>query len=328
MEIKKYEIVLHADTPIAHMQETFGNVGVIFRRKLRQPDGSFAQVPFITGDSLRHGMREAIAYAYLDAAGLLAPGVLDDGEGALRLLFSGGMVTGVGDASVIKLDRYREMCSLCPALSLFGGCADNRPMEGRLIVDDAVLICAESAHLVPAWARERAGQIDGARSHVEINQRVRMDPTLDPSKRRLLSDAAASEVHNRLLASEAAHETDDAVTREHTKSTMMPRSFESIVSGSLFFWTVEAKVFTPLELDVFHATLASFLSNAHAGGKRAVGFGRISAVAAKGVAVNRPKERLSDVDMSAIAPRVGEMFRAHVQERAAAIKTFLSGTNA
>ena len=77
---------------------------------------------------MRHAAREVSSYAMLRAAGMLE-GALS--EAALRLLFAGGMVTGRGDAGVINLDRYRELCALVPPMALFGGCTDNRVQPGK-----------------------------------------------------------------------------------------------------------------------------------------------------------------------------------------------------
>lgn len=325
MEIKRYEFLLEATTPIAHHAEVFGNSAMIMRRKVRTPDG-WAHVPIITGDTMRHGLREAAAYAFLDAAGMLDKGSLS--EAALRLLFAGGMVTGRGDASVVKLDAYREMVDLMPPLALLGGCASNRVIPGRLTVDDAVLVCQESARFVPEWMIERAGAIDTCRAHVEVVQRVRMDPTLDPGKRKLLSDGASADAQRRLLASEAAHESDDAVDRSDAKSSMMPRSFECVVVGSFFAWTVEAVTYSDLDADTFNAMVASFLRNARVGGKRGTGHGSIRAVEARGVHVARPQDRTDTIRGTELAPKIGDIFRSHVAARKDRIAKMLAEVDA
>ena len=69
MQRHRYEFVLEAAQPIAHLAENIGNEGVLMRRKVRTADGSFASVPMVTADTMRHGMREAAAYMFLDAAG-------------------------------------------------------------------------------------------------------------------------------------------------------------------------------------------------------------------------------------------------------------------
>jgi hypothetical protein len=330
MESRRYEFILRAESPIAHHEGTFGNSAVAMRRKVRLPDGGWSHVPIVTADTMRHGLREAGAYALLDAAGLLGAESL--GEAALRLLFAGGMVTGRGDASTVKLDGYREMVELVPVLALLGGCADNRVIPGRLHVGDAVLVSEESAHLIPSWVLEEiradGAALDMARAHIEVVQRVRMDPTLDPGKRKLLTSAASGGVERRLLASEAAHNEDNAVAREASKSSMMPRTYETIAAGSLFYWQVTATCYSDLDVDTFHTMLAAFLSDAKVGGKKGTGCGLLRAVKAKQVGILRPSERTTALDPGALAPKVGETFRQHVAARAERVKEYLSRVDA
>lgn len=322
---KRYEFVLEARQPIAHHAETIGNDAILMRKKVRCGDG-WESVPIVTADTMRHGMREAAAYALLDAAGMLEKQALS--EAALRLLFAGGMVTGRGDAGTIKLDRYRELCELVPSMVLFGGCADNRCVPGRLMVDDATLICEETSAYVPPWMLAHAGALDTCRAHVEEQQRVRMDPVLVPHNRRLLTDGEQVRIAGQLAAAEHAHETDDAKEREQTKSTMMPRRFERIAQGSRFAWSCEALVFDELDLDTFNVAVASFLSRPIVGGKRGTGHGLLGVVAANDVKVSRPSESMTALDTTALAPAVGQLFRAHVQERASRIRDFLASVNA
>lgn len=329
METIRYEFIIEAQTPIAHHSEVFGNSAIAMRRKVRQPDGSFADVPVITGDTLRHGLREASSYALLDSAGLLGDAGLT--EGALRLLFAGGMLTGKGDASAVKLDAYRHMVDVMPTLGLFGGCANNRAIPGRLIVDDAVLVCEETSAFCPAWIaawlEEQGIRLDSCRSYLEEVQRVRMDPTLDPGKRKLLAAGADAAVQGRLLASEAAHDADDAVGAAKNKSTMMPRRFERVAQGSLFSWSVEATTYSDLDTDTFNTAVAAYMANARVGGKRGTGHGQIRCVTARKVAMSRPSER-AEPEVTALALGVGSVFRAHVLERRDALREFLSAVDA
>ena len=325
-ERKSYQFLLEAVQPIAHHSDVVGNQAIAFRRKVRQPDGSWAKVSVITGDTLRHALRESVAYAFLDAAGMLSDPSLS--EAALRLLFAGGMITGRGDGSTVKLDAYREMCDLVPALGLLGGCAGNRCIPGRLTCEDAVLVCNETRHLVPPWTLERAGVLDTCRAHIELETRVRMDPLLDPFKRKLLTSGAASDADARLAQSEAAHDDDIATAREASKSTMLPRTFERVACGSLFSWNVEAIVTSDLEVDTFNTMVASMLANCRVGGKRATGHGLLRAIAGQWGEMSSPSERLHPLDTTALAPKVGEMFRAHVRERKDRVREWLGVVDA
>lgn len=332
MQTKRFEFVIEATQPIAHHAETIGNESILMREDIRQRGGGFAAVPIVTGDAMRHGLREAAAYAYLDAAGLLDEPALT--EAALRLLFAGGMVTGRGDASAISLDVYREMTELVPSLKLLGGCTNSRVIPGQLFVDAAMLVCSETAHVIEkaapwamAWTAERGEKLESCRAHVGEEQRVRMDPTLIPEKRNLLSAGADVALTRRLTAGEAAHDTGDAVAKEREKSSMLPRRYEVVKRGSLFWWGFTCRVYSPLEVDTLHTMAASFMSDMFVGGKRGTGHGGLTPVAWRGLAMpelSRPAEALS----AGFGPKVGELFREHVRERAPRIRELLKTVDA
>lgn len=326
MQQVRMEFLLVAETPIAHHAETVGNQAILQRRKVRQPDGSFEMVPCVSADTMRHGLREAAAYSFLDAAGLLSEKALT--RAACRLLFAGGMVTGRGDSGAISLDRYREMTTLCPPLALLGGCADSRVIPGRLFVEDAALVCVEQEAFLPAWVRENQAILASCREHVEEQTRVRMDPLLNPEKRELLTAGEAVAATNQLTAGERAHDTDNAVERDAAKSTMLPRSFEAISQGSLFSWAVTCNCLDEIDRDTLHVMLGAFLYRPVVGGKRGTGHGRLRCLAAKNVAVLRPAEQPETVDPMALGPRSGERFRAHVAERRQQIKAWLENVDA
>lgn len=324
----RYDFVLEAETPICHLSESIGNEGMLMRRKIRQP-GGWANVPCLTADCLRHGLREAGAYALLDACGMLERPAL--GEAALRLLFAGGGM-GKGDAGTINLDQYRVMCDLVPSLALLGGCAQNRINPGRMSVEDATIICDETAAMIPErvveFAKSRYGELEGARSHVEEVQRVRMDPTLSPEKRLLLTSGEQIKVIGRLEASEKASAAVDGVAAEKEKSSMMPRKFERIAQGSLFFWRVTANTYSPLDVDTLHVIVAAFLANARVGGKRGTGHGSLRALKGFGCELARPRETIMDADPTALAPSMGKVFRDHVASRKERVIEFLSSVDA
>jgi len=331
MQRHRYEFVLEAAQPIAHLAENIGNEGVLMRRKVRTADGSFASVPMVTADTMRHGMREAAAYMFLDAAGLLEQNKLS--ENAIRLLFAGGMVRGKGsDSSSVRLDEYRKLCELVPALELFGGCAQNRVIPGYLEVDDATVICDETERFVPervmAWVREQRSAIGTAREHVEEVQRVRMDPMLRPSVVQMLDTGDQVRLLDKANKSEAAAETHNAIERAATKSAMMPRRFERIVQGALFYWGCEATVYTELALDTFRLAAMAFLARAKVGGKRGTGHGQLRAIMSWDIALARPRDTITHADLATLAPRVGEVFRAHVAARKAEIASFLGTVDA
>lgn len=321
MRRKRWELVLEAESPVAHHSGTIGNHAVAMTRRVRTPRG-WEEVPCISSDTMRHKLREASSLALLDAAGI-SEGALT--ESALRLLFNGGAVTGSSGGGV-KLDAYRELVELVPALGLMGGCAQNRIIPGRLTVEDALLICDETEHFVSKWQLDMARgmfPLDTYSAHVEQVQRVRMDATLDPKYRRLLTDGEQVRIAGRLASSEAASADGDAPEKEASKSAMLPRTFERLASGSLFAWAVEAIVQSDLDEDVFNVTVLAFLARAVVGGKSGTGHGKLRVVAANEVKMATPKREHESLDTTALGARVGSLFRAHVEQRKDRIAEFL-----
>lgn len=316
------EILFSADQPVVHLAGTEGNIGIIKRRKVQRADGSFTHVPEVSGDSLRHSLRERGTYALLQAADLLGPWLT---EAALRLLFAGGMVSG--SASAVKLEEWRELVDHLPHLGLLGGCVGNRVREGSLASDSALLVCAESLPLLPTWVEgwltEMGREVAGARSHVETIQRVRMDPTLRPDGQRLLSEGERNKVELRLAASENASEMDDAKAKLATKSTMMPFEYQSIVSGSLWYWRVTATTHTDIERDALMVMISAFLAEPYVGGKRNTGNGRLRVVEARGITRAQRTEPDGTLGVDGITSPEIARFVAHVRERKDRIKTLL-----
>lgn len=333
MKTIRYEFILRALQPINHQSETVGNEGVIMREPIRLPGGRYADVPIITGDTCRSGLRRAAAWALLDAAGLIEHPCL--GEAAIRLLFAGGMVTGKGSASNINLDTYRRLTELVPSMKLLGGCSDSRVIPGMSEVDVALLLCRETewhfreySPWMLDWLAANGEPLNPARMDVEEEQRVRMDPALVPELRQLMNADAQVSVNRRLQSSEAAHTTDDAAGQIEAKSTMMPRRFEVVKRGALFGWGLQCRTYTPLDEDTLNVAVAAWLSDARVGGKKGTGHGLMRPIpgAARNITV-QPISRSMD-SLALDGMRIGDLFRAHVSERRDAIREMLATVDA
>ena len=171
--------------------------------------------------------------------------------------------------------------------------------------------------------REQKTAVATSRAHIEHVQRVRMDPTLDPGKRLLLTPGARASAEQRLLASESAGEEGDAVGKEKAKSTMLPFTYERVAQGSLFFWSLSATCYGDLDHDALMVMLAAFLRHAVVGGKKGTGHGHIAPVAAKDVTIARYSERTDTFELVGPEGAIGQRFRAHVAERADRLREFL-----
>lgn len=319
--------ILEAVTPIAHHSRSFGNSSIVMDEPIIQPDGSIEKVPVVTGDTMRHGMREAAAHAFLDAAGLLGERCLS--EAALRLIYSGGQLSGPSGPSV-SIAAYRDMLELLPSLALLGGCVNNRMMHGRMVAGRALLICEQSMPVIrhDQWTSEwlvedvRGDHELDARSAVDLVQRVRMDPTMHPVHGRMLSEGASEAVAQRMLASEAASDAGDAVAAHAAKSSMMPRKHEVVIAGTRWVWPVTVELLSELDRDTFDLMLMNWLSDMIVGGKKGTGHGHMVPIAMSKRMLLRP------TTSTAMALQgqdgVGDHFRQHVHSRRDAIKDFLA----
>ncbi|MEN6535532.1 MAG: hypothetical protein ABFD89_17845 [Bryobacteraceae bacterium] len=327
MQTTTWQMILRAEDPIAHSMGNIGNKSMIMTKKIGMPDGTIEEVPYITGDCLRHGLRETAAYATLHAANMLDDPQLD--RGALRFLFNGGMITGKGDGSTFKVNKYRELVILFPPLALFGGCTDARALPGQIDVWEGNLVCSETLHLLPKWVGEWANvnlkEVQNAWEMIEEVQRVRMDPELLPEKIKLLTEADQIVVHNKAAAMEVARENDDALAVKESKSAMLPRTHERFLQGSLFCWGVTGRTYTDLELDAFSYIMACYLANMKVGGMARSGHGRMRVVEGRRV---HQLPMGSDIESlgEQLTAGVGSLYRAHVQERSEDLRKWLTST--
>jgi hypothetical protein len=331
MEQIRYEVIFQADEPIAHAKGTLGNHSIFMRRKYRMADGSFEDVPVITADTLRHGLFEAGQLAHMDMIGALKePALTAD---AVRLLFNGGFSTPRGSGST-RFEEYRKLCDALPLVKMRGGAFNGQMEEGLVSVGDGMLVCEELMHLIghsafaSEWLAQSGTKILSYRDHIDVEQRVRMDAMLRESSRQLLSPEDRDHADRWLAARDDAHVNDDAKARDATKSKMLPRTAEVLSPGSLVYWSVTATYYTDLDRDAMHVALATFLARARIGGKRGTGHGLLTPVAGTMTTLLGPAERGQSLDLATFRSTVGEVFRAHVKDRAEATKKVLSEVRA
>lgn len=325
-----YQFLLEAESPISQHSGVRGNHAMLQMSKVRQPSGEFVQVPEVTANSIRHQLREAGAYYCLNAAGMLGPDQKPNlTEGALRLLFNGGMLTGRGDGAVTKLDSWRRLSEALPIIALLGGCADASIIPGKVSCTGARLLCQETLHLMPAWL---LAQVQGQiilpwRSQVDVQQRVRFDPTRNPHQRQLMSPEAQAQVEQRLLGKEGRRESGEEEGGSD-RGRPMPFTFEAVATGSLWFWDVQATLHTAAEEALLHLICAMWTTDGHVGGKHGNGHGKMRARAAHNVPVPIWNPETRGMDMHALVGPSDEILRGHFERMAAETRKVLGEVDA
>lgn len=267
-----YELsgVMTALSSIIHSGgESLGITTKLRREKFVQPDGSVEEVPVLSGNGLRGRLRDlgmahfcrALGYGVDEATGRV------DGLSmpAFYFLFSGGSLTKGEGAKALDLSYVRDLRAAIPLVSIFGGAVGNQLLPGKLKVDKAYPICAETSHLLPEMYRttspvsvfEWLQEEMYTRKDDEKNEHLRS--LLAPSTRLALDSGASPQ----------------ALAKGATPQQML-YYVESFAAGSRFFWRVLLDDVTDLEFEAFLVCLAEFSRVPYVGGRSAAGLGHVA----------------------------------------------------
>lgn len=135
------------DSPLHHGAGSSGNTAVLRTQEVITADGQQARVPFVSGASVRHALREAIAWHLVEHAGITDGSMT---KAAVDLMWTGGAVTTTGAQT--DLEMIREVDTLLPSLAMFGYAARSDIITGTLRASDLILECQENSGRLPADA--------------------------------------------------------------------------------------------------------------------------------------------------------------------------------
>lgn len=136
-------LALLALDPISHGAGNAGNTQLL-RTQAHIWQGRRVELPYVSGNSIRHRLRDALAWHLvrtLDVPELgLARRVVD-------LLWSGGALTSTGNKA--DLNMIRRVAQTLLGTSTLGYSAQSDIVAGTLYVDNAHLVCAENTSRMP-----------------------------------------------------------------------------------------------------------------------------------------------------------------------------------
>lgn len=235
----KIEIIATALEPIVHGAGNSGNTQLLRMQDWVYIDGDGrvirCKVPFISGNSMKHRIRDgAVRYA-LDAMGV-EDGTLTKPE--VDLLFSGGHLSKSGAA--VNLTTARKLAELFPPLSLCGYSAGNAMEESRLRVSNLHLVCCENDDRVPDDLRHHPMLRVSATSLRIEEFGTRHDQATKSAGRRWLTEgdsAAVSERKTKALTGKAAKEPATAAD-DRGDSAQMIYDFQAIAAGAVLWGEV------------------------------------------------------------------------------------------
>lgn len=131
--------------PLHHGAGNAGNTALLRTEEIITADGQPASVPFVSGNSVRHAIREALAWHTLHTLNV-PHGSLT--KASVDLLFTGGAITTTG--AQVDLGMARRVEDTYPALAMLGYAAQSDIVAGTLRVGSLMLVCAENTWRLPA----------------------------------------------------------------------------------------------------------------------------------------------------------------------------------
>lgn len=278
-------VTLRALDPIHHGAGTAGNTALVRMQDSVSPDGERHRTPFVSGNSLRHGIREALAWLIVDTLKVedhtLPKAVVD-------LLWSGGALTATGAQTDLHAITARH--ALLPSLPLLGYSLGSDIIRGSLRLSNAHLACPENAWRLPPQVM------------------------CDPAARVRAIEWIGEEFGTRhdISGGPVDRLVDEAMFG--TTSTQMIYDMQTIQAGSLWHFEVGVDAAVPGEIDALCAALTRLTAGGtwQLGAKRGQGFGRCAVVTSD-------TSQLTD-DVTAAAAR----FVDHLTGHADAIRALLT----
>jgi hypothetical protein len=252
-----------------------GNTQMLRVQEVVLADGTPGRVPFVSGNSIKHMVRDGAVRFALDAMGV------EDGsltKPVVNLLFAGGTLSKGGGST--DLSQARRLADLFPALSLCGYAAGNFMEGSKVRVDNLHLVCAENAWRMPASALALPHSTQRAGAFRDEEFGTRHEPTRLPHVARLL----ALEDRARHEAEASAKSKRKEASAKAPDSAQMIYEFQTVKAGSRWWGGMHLEDLTPAELVAFRAGLSHACEGRHEdggvvfrlGAKGSVGWGRVS----------------------------------------------------
>lgn len=234
--------------PLHHGAGTAGNTQVLRRQDVVTAAGELVRVPFISGNSLKHLVREAGVRFALDAMAV-ADGTLS--KPVVDILFSGGHLSKSG--SSVDLSRARKLAELFPILSLCGYSAGNEMVGSKLRVGHLHLACEENAWRAPVGMTAEVRHFElPAGSFISEDFGTRHESARLPHVSRLLLPEA---VEARAAAKSKAKDTPGA-SEKAEGSTQMIYDYEVLIPGSRWWGRIDYVDISEGERDALWSALS------------------------------------------------------------------------
>jgi CRISPR type IV-associated protein Csf2 len=315
----QYEGVVTALSSISHIGETVGVNAKLRREKLVTPNG-IEEVPVISGNSLRGQLRDAGMLYMCRQLGYATNGHQVQGLPlpAFYFLFSGGSLTKVGDRA-LDIDAARELRTLIPLVSVFGGAMGNQIMEGKLTVGKLYPICQETAFRLPPRFLPTSGSLPSVWELLQEEAYTRRDDEKVERLRQLIAPEARALLEAEAGAKRAQARGGDDLDTDVGQHQQMRYYVETFAAGTQFYWRLGLRDVNDIEWEAFLSALIEFSKWPHIGGMSRAGLGEVSVSFDRWVEID---SRVA-VEERDVALPVGTAYHQHLDSHGAQIRSLL-----
>lgn len=229
--------------------ERNGTIVQLRREKFVQDNGSVAEIPVISGNSVRGKLRDLAAIDILTRPDGTKIQVDAD---TFNLLFSGGSLESVGNKH-LDIEKVRKLRKDIPVLSVLGCSIGNVILPGKVDIGKMIPICKETLAYIPE--KYHGENIKTIWEYCQVEMNTRRDDTKDENKREFIKEGFL---------------TDDL------KGGQMMYHTETLVSGTKFYWKICLRDTTDQETGAFLSLIQQWSKqSSQVGGNGRVGHGKL-----------------------------------------------------
>lgn len=299
---------------IVHGAGTSGNTQLLRMAPVILADGTLGKVPMISGNSIKHDLRDAGARYALDAMGVADQSLT---KPIVDLLFSGGHLSKGGAA--VDLTTARRLEELFPILSLCGYSAGNVMTESKLRVSNLHVVCQENGYRVPTDLRDHpALKLRAGTLRIE-EFGTRHDQTHKHAGKRLLTGDISTAVAAK--KTKALKEPTSDGPEERADSAQMIYTFGAIPAGATLWGSIEVAELSELERAALSSALHYMAVDTRGdrlvirvGAKNAIGYGALEVELRSSIRVAAP-HFVADRTLTRAEDTLASRYQAHLRER-------------
>ena len=158
----------------------------------------------------------------------------------------------------LDIDAARELRTLIPLVSVFGGAMGNQIMEGKLTVGKLYPICQETAFRLPPRFLPTSGSLPSVWELLQEEAYTRRDDEKVERLRQLIAPEARALLEAEAGAKRAQARGGDNLDTDVGQHQQMRYYVETFAAGTQFYWRLGLRDVNDIEWEAFLSALIEF----------------------------------------------------------------------